>query len=96
MTPIQGLMVATVLLNRNNWFFSLFMVIAGVSSTIAIGAFFGWFMSDELFSKENNEQVSSRVSPALTDLLAALATGTVGAIALVRMNYLETSLLDRS
>jgi hypothetical protein len=63
--------------------FSLFMVTAGVGTTICIGSIFGAFMTDGLFDKENNSQVSSRINPALTDLLGALATGTVGAIALV-------------
>ena len=84
MMPIQGLMVSTVLMDRNNWWFSLFMVFAGVTTTVCIGAIFGAIMNDSLFTKENNSQVSSRINPALTDLLGALATGTVGAVALVR------------
>mmetsp|Transcript_39285 Transcript_39285/g.94992 ORF Transcript_39285/g.94992 Transcript_39285/m.94992 type:complete len:400 (+) Transcript_39285:133-1332(+) len=84
MMPIQGLMVSTVLLDKNNWFFSSFMVLAGVGSSICIGAIFGAIMNESQFTKENNTEVSSRINPALTDLLGALATGTVGAIALVR------------
>mmetsp|Transcript_39286 Transcript_39286/g.94997 ORF Transcript_39286/g.94997 Transcript_39286/m.94997 type:complete len:264 (+) Transcript_39286:133-924(+) len=93
MMPIQGLMVSTVLLDKNNWFFSSFMVLAGVGSSICIGAIFGAIMNESQFTKENNTEVSSRINPALTDLLGALATGTVGAIALVchPLNHLSPS-----
>ncbi|KAL3908915.1 MAG: hypothetical protein SGARI_002845 [Bacillariaceae sp.] len=84
MMPIQGLMIATVLTNKKNWFFSLFMVCMGVGSVILVGFLFGLFADDNLFLPENNDQVSSRINPALTDLIAALATGMVGAISLVR------------
>ncbi|MFI6416971.1 DUF389 domain-containing protein [Streptomyces sp. NPDC050842] len=38
----------------------------------------------------SNSQVSSRISPRLIDLLAALATGTVGAFTLVRTDISDT------
>ena len=38
----------------------------------------------------NNSQVAARVSPRLIDLVAALATGAVGAFALVRSDVSDT------
>jgi hypothetical protein len=82
MTLIQGLMVSSVLTNRDNWFFSLFMVCTGVGSVILIGFLFGSITTESLYHPNNNDQVSSRIIPALTDLIAASATGMVGAISI--------------
>lgn len=82
MTPIQGLMVSSVLTNRNDWFFSLFLVLTGVGSVILVGFLFGLIVADSLILPENNDQVSSRINPAMPDLIAALATGMVGAISI--------------
>lgn len=82
MTPIQGLMVSSVLTNRNNWLFSLFMVLSGVGSVVLVGYIFGWIITPSLVFPENNDQVSARINPAIPDLIAALATGMVGAISI--------------
>jgi uncharacterized membrane protein len=82
MTPIQALMVSSVLLDHKNWMMSLFMCCMGISTVILIGYLLGLAGSDNLFTKDNNSQVASRVAPALTDLIGALATGVVGAISL--------------
>ena len=82
MMPIQGLMLSSVLTNRNNWFMSLFMVLTGVGSVVFIGFLFGLAVNDNMIEPKNNSEVNSRISPALTDLIAALATGCVGAISL--------------
>src|SRR4029079_2826275 len=39
---------------------------------------------------QNNSQVAARVAPKLIDLLAALATGVVGSIALARKDISDT------
>jgi uncharacterized membrane protein len=84
MTPILGVMLSTVLLDRRNFLCSVFLVLSGMGTCIFIGYLFGFIVADEVFSKENNGQVSGRVSPKIPDLIGALATGMVGAIALVR------------
>jgi hypothetical protein len=84
MVPIQGLMVSSVLLNGKNWLMSLLMCCAGIGSVILIGYLLGLGASDNLFTKENNSQVSARVAPAMTDLVGALATGVVGAVSIGR------------
>jgi uncharacterized hydrophobic protein (TIGR00271 family) len=84
MTPILGMMLSIVLTDGPNFRFSLFMVVAGVSSCILVGVIYGLISTDEIYAKENNSQVASRVSPKIPDLLGALATGAVGSISLVR------------
>jgi uncharacterized hydrophobic protein (TIGR00271 family) len=84
MTPILGLMLSIVLLDGPNFRFSLFLVIAGVACCVLVGLIYGFIAKSEVYDKQNNSQVAARVSPKLTDLLGALATGCVGAISLVR------------
>jgi len=84
MIPILGLMLSTVLIDGPNFRFSLLLLVSGISCCVFIGFILGFFANDEIFSKENNSQVAARVSPKISDLLGALATGAVGAISLVR------------
>lgn len=88
MTPIIGTALAFVLTDRTMLLRSIIFVVIGALSVIAIGFFFGTV--DYLWSSVGNSQVSSRISPALIDLLAALATGVVGAFALVRADVSDT------
>jgi uncharacterized hydrophobic protein (TIGR00271 family) len=84
MTPILGVMLSTVLLDRPNFLWSMALVLSGMATCILIGFLFGYIVSDDVYTKANNSQVAGRVSPKIPDLLGALATGMVGAIALVR------------
>mgnify|MGYP000265026952 CR=1 FL=1 len=87
--PIQGIMLATVLGDRRNLARSLILVIAG--SMIAIGiAFVVGMLSVNDIVAATNSQVSARVHPKLIDLLAALGTGLVASIALVRKDISDT------
>lgn len=90
MTPIMGTMLAIVLVDRRNFFFSLFLVLSGAASAVLVGYIFGLFMDEDVITKENNSQIAARVSPRVTDLLGALATGAVGSIALVRKDIADT------
>jgi len=89
MTPIIGTALAFVLTDRKMLQKSVALVLLGASTVILIGFIFG--LIDFLnTSVETNPQVASRVSPTLIDLVAALATGLVGAFALVRSDVSDT------
>jgi uncharacterized hydrophobic protein (TIGR00271 family) len=89
MTPILGVMLATVLGDRENLIRSLILVTAGAVTAIAIGFLVGMLVTGDVLA-ETNPQVAARVSPRLIDLLAALGTGVVGSIALVRRDISDT------
>ncbi|MER5308406.1 TIGR00341 family protein [Streptomyces sp. NPDC002773] len=89
MTPILGSALALVLADREHLLRSALLVLGGAAAVIVIGLLFGWLLSPpDAFA--SNSQVSSRISPRLIDLVAALATGTVGAFALVRTDISDT------
>ncbi|RVW04674.1 TIGR00341 family protein [Rhodococcus spongiicola] len=62
---------------------SVLTVVAGVAVVTALGFVFAQFLPNPL-NVLTNSQVLGRTSPTLMDLLAALATGLVGAIAVTR------------
>ncbi|WP_282697718.1 DUF389 domain-containing protein [Streptomyces sp. CC208A] len=83
MTPILGTALALVLADRTHVVRSALLVLGGAVAVVCIGMVLGWIVSPpDAFA--TNSQVASRISPRLIDLFAALATGTVGAFALVR------------
>ena len=89
MTPILGSAFALVLADRHRMARSLLVVLGGALLVIALGYVAG--LLDTLnVATEGNSQVSGRVSPKLIDLVAALATGLVGAFALVRSDVADT------
>lgn len=83
MTPILGIALATVLGDRPALIRSVGYVVGGALTVVVIAYLIGsiGFHVDDYVA---NSQVAGRISPRLIDLLAALATGTVGAFALVR------------
>jgi len=83
MTPILGIALAIVLGDRPALLRSVAYVVGGALLVIVIAFVIGLtqFHPDDYAT---NGQVAARISPRLIDLLAALATGTVGAFALVR------------
>ncbi len=89
MTPIQGTMLAVVLADRANLVRSVGLMIAGAAAAIAIGYLVGLIVVNDVIA-ETNGQVAGRVHPGLIDLLAALATGVVGSVALVRRDISDT------
>ncbi len=89
MTPILGTAFALVMSNRHYLGRSLVVVLGGALLVIAIGFVFGLIDPTGTVA-EGNSQVSSRVHPRLIDLIAALATGLVGAFALVRADVADT------
>jgi uncharacterized hydrophobic protein (TIGR00271 family) len=89
MVPILGTVVAVVLGDRANLLRSLALVTAGAVSVVLIGYVLGLFIDLPVVAATNS-QVASRVTPDLMDLVAALATGAVGSIALARDDISDT------
>lgn len=89
MTPILGTMLAVVLGDRPNLLRSIALVTAGALAAIAIGFLVSLLVTNDVVAATNS-QVAGRVSPRLIDLLAAVATGAVGSIALVRRDIADT------
>lgn len=89
MTPIQGIMVATVLGDKRNLARSILLVASGALVVVAIAYIIGVVSAIDIIAATNS-QVSARVNPRLIDLLAALGTGVVGSIALVRKDISDT------
>ncbi len=89
MTPILGIVLAMVLNDRRNLVRSVVLVIAGGLAVVAIGMLLGLAKPTAVVAATNS-QVAGRVSPRLIDLLGALATGAVGAIALLRSDISDT------
>lgn len=89
MTPILGVALGLVLADHRKLTRSVLLVLAGAAAVVAIGAVISVAFAppDGYLS---NTQVASRISPSLVDLLAALATGLVGAFALVRSDISDT------
>jgi uncharacterized hydrophobic protein (TIGR00271 family) len=89
MTPILGTALAVVLADHRHLLRSVSLVVGGALLVITIGLAVG-LLDSPLDSFAANTQVSGRISPRLIDLVAALATGTVGAFALVRSDISDT------
>ena len=89
MTPILGTALSVVLADRRLILRNLGMVLAGAACVIAIAFLLGLTTPTHLLA-DTNAQVAARVSPRLIDLVAALATGGVGAFAMVRTDVSDT------
>ena len=89
MTPIMGTALSIVLSERRLIVRNLLMILAGMACVIAIAYVMGLTNHAQLVA-DTNSQVAGRVSPRLIDLVAALATGVVGAFAMVRTDISDT------
>ena len=89
MTPILGMVLAMATADARQFVRSAALVVAGAALVIAIGWVFGHLSPVEVVA-QNNSQVASRVHPRIIDLVAALATGAVGAFALCRSDVSDT------
>ncbi len=89
MTPILGTALALVLADRRHLLHNVGLVLAGALVVVAIGYLIGTLHATDVVAATNS-QVAGRVSPKLIDLTAALATGVVGAFALVRSDVSDT------
>ena len=89
MTPILGIMLSVVLVDWPNLVRSVALVLAGAVSAVAIGYLVGILVPIPVDAADN-AQVASRVTPGLISLVAAVATGAVGSVALVRSDISDT------
>ncbi|WP_416978217.1 TIGR00341 family protein [Streptomyces sp. T028] len=79
-TPIMGIALGSVQRRRIG---AVRVVLAACAVVIAVGVLFTLVLPDN-YDLLSNSQISSRTSPGLMDLVAALATGFAGAVALAR------------
>lgn len=79
-TPIMGIALAAVKRQRNG---SVRFVVLGTATVILVGALFSAALPSS-YDLAANSQIAGRVSPGLLDLVAALATGLAGSVALAR------------
>ncbi|WP_247597632.1 TIGR00341 family protein [Streptomyces sp. RKND-216] len=79
-TPIMGVALGSVQRRRNG---AARLVLFACLLVVALGAVFSVVLPDH-YALLGNSQVASRTSPGLMDLVAALATGFAGAVALAR------------
>lgn len=89
MTPILGTALSIVLSDRGLIVKNVSIVLGGILLVIAVGFLLGMLHTSSL-TADTNSQIAARVSPRLIDLLAALATGAVGAFAMVRYDVSDT------
>jgi uncharacterized hydrophobic protein (TIGR00271 family) len=89
MAPILGMLLGIVLEDRTNFLRCLALVVLGGLAVVVIGYLVGLLLDTPVVA-ETNGQVAQRVSPKLMDLLAALATGAVGAFAVSRDDISDT------
>jgi uncharacterized hydrophobic protein (TIGR00271 family) len=89
MTPILGIVLAVVLGDRVNLRRCLLLLAAGAAAVVAIGWLLGLFVPYPVVAAINS-QVAARVTPRIVDLVAALATGAVGSVALARSDISDT------
>ncbi len=89
MVPILGTALAVVLGDNRRLAGCVALVVGGAAVVVAVGWLVG---SIDVFGDAyaGNSQIEGRISPRLIDLLAAVATGTVGAFALVRSDVSDT------
>jgi uncharacterized hydrophobic protein (TIGR00271 family) len=89
MVPILGTVLAVVIADRDNLLRCLGLLATGALAVVAIAWLIGLAIDAPVVASTNS-QVASRVSPRLIDLIAALATGAVGSIALAREDISDT------
>jgi uncharacterized hydrophobic protein (TIGR00271 family) len=79
-TPIMGIALAIAKREPNG---SVQFVAAGVVVVVTVGVVFSLFLPAD-YDLLSNSQISGRTSPGLLDMIAAMATGLAGAVALAR------------
>jgi uncharacterized hydrophobic protein (TIGR00271 family) len=89
MTPILGTGLAVVLADRAHIVRGVAVILAGSALVVIIAFLLGLVVPGPVVA-DTNSQVAARVSPRLIDLIGALATGLVGAFALVRSDVSDT------
>jgi uncharacterized hydrophobic protein (TIGR00271 family) len=89
MTPILGVVLGVVLADGANLRRCLLLLAAGAVAVVAVSWLLGHLVPYPVVAATNG-QVAARVSPRIVDLVAALATGSVGSVALARPDVSDT------
>jgi uncharacterized hydrophobic protein (TIGR00271 family) len=89
MTPILGIVLSVTVGDGRNLATSVTLVLTGALAVIAVGYGFG-LLAEVPVDAATSSQVAGRVNPSLIDLAAAIATGAVGAFAVVRSDVSDT------
>jgi uncharacterized hydrophobic protein (TIGR00271 family) len=89
MTPILGVVLGVVTVDRVNLLRCLLLLAAGAAAVVALSWLLGHLVPYPV-TAATNSQVAARVTPRLVDLVAALATGAVGSVALARPDISDT------
>jgi uncharacterized hydrophobic protein (TIGR00271 family) len=89
MTPILGLVFSVVLGDRSNFGRCLLLLVTGAAAVVGLAAIVGLFVPYPVVAATSS-QVAARISPRIVDLVAALATGAVGSVALARSDISDT------
>ncbi|MEI6701184.1 MAG: TIGR00341 family protein [Actinomycetota bacterium] len=89
MTPILGVVLAVVLGDGSNLRRCLLLLLTGAVVVVGLAWVLGLFIPYPVVAATSS-QVASRISPRLVDLVAALATGAVGSVALARSDISDT------
>jgi uncharacterized hydrophobic protein (TIGR00271 family) len=89
MIPILGLVLSVVLSDGPNFWRCLVLLVAGSAVVVGLAWILGLFVPYPVVAATSS-QVASRISPRLVDLVAALATGAVGSVALARSDISDT------
>jgi len=89
MTPIPGVVLGVVLTDRANLGRCLLLLAAGAAAVVAVSWLLGHVVPYPVLAATNG-QVAARVTPRLVDLVAAVAAGSVGSVALARPDISDT------
>ena len=89
MVPILGVVLSVVLADGPNLRRCLLLLIAGAAAVVALSWLLGHLVPYPVIAATNS-QVAARVTPRIVDLVAALATGSVGSVALTRPDVSDT------
>jgi uncharacterized hydrophobic protein (TIGR00271 family) len=89
MAPILGVALGVVLADWTNLRRCLFLLVLGAVAVVAVSWLLGHFIPYPVVAATNS-QVAGRVTPRIVDLVAALATGSVGSVALTRSDVSDT------
>ncbi len=89
MTPILGIVLGVVLADAGNLRRRLVLLLAGAAAVVVLSWLLGLVVPFPVLAATNS-QVAARVTPEVVDLVAALATGAVGSVALARSDISDT------
>lgn len=90
MRPIMATAAGLVMGNMRRAAVSFLTVVLGVIGVIFTSWFLSTFLNTTVISFTHNASIISRISPSLTDLMIALASGAAGAFAMSRADVSDT------